>query len=632
MDLTKLNDEQRLAVTHEPGHPAVVCASAGAGKTTCLTARVKYLIDQGASPRRICCLTFTNRAAREILERVGMATETDRPRIGTIHSLALSCIRKAPKGFGLSDTITPLDEWDQKEMLKKLVEDRGLEEIVNPYLLQEKIGFHRARCLGFSVEYTPEVHERALIAHGGYHALSDQELEIWAAYEKMKILQSVVDFDDMLHLVVKRGHTDEKWLAGLQRQFEYVLQDETQDSSPLHWSFINMLLPKSNLNMFCVGDCSQSIYGFNGAEPQILLNFTKEWRGVQPTLYKLERNHRSVPEIVALANKIQSCMTDTIPLKMESYRGKQGETGDVILLRSQTPRFLAMGISDEIARRRQFGDTAILIRAKSQVRDIEVELIKNRIPYVIRGAMGLLQTEEVKDILSYLKIASNPHDFSALRRSIGVPKRGIGDATLERIQEMANKDYNGNLIHTIRGMPKFSSYVDIIDELVKRFNSPDEAIDYLIHIIRYEEFLKKKYAKHPDKLEIKISNLGKLKELIVSLMTEQELTIHDVVFQLTMSDQQDIKGEGKVVVSTIHTCKGLEYKTVYVVGLYEGSVPHKWCTSDSEISEERRIFYVACTRAKDTLVLGVPAMVEYYNRDPQFVAPSRFLTEIGICK
>ena len=637
MDFSALNDEQRLAVLHPIGTPAAICAGAGSGKTTVLTARIKHLIDDEVSPKRILALTFTNKAANEILERVGMAAEPSHPWIGTIHSLALSAIRRAPKGFGLNEKVTPLDEYDQKEMLKKLIEDRELGDILNPYLLKDKLAYHRARGVGFRVDYTSEVHQKALVAHAGYHAMSNQELEIWLAYEKQKTHDSVVDFDDMIHLFVRRGQTDEKWLHNLQRQFDFVLMDEAQDTNEIQWSMINLLLPPGNFNMLCVGDINQSIYGFNGANPGILLNYTKEWRGVQPRLYKLERNHRSVPEIVTLANKVQTFMTDTIPLRMESHRGGKDEHGQILLRHSNTPRDLAESISVEILNKNakvQYKDIAILVRAGSQVRDIETELVKNRIPYIIRGAMGLLQAEEVKDILSYLKIASNPHDFSAMRRSSMVPKRGVGDAALDKVLLNANLKHEGNLVESLRGsqLQKLGGYLNIVDELVKRSHDPSDAIDYLVRAIGYETYLKKKYEKHKDKIEQKLNNIVRLKEMINALMAEREMTIDDVVFQLTMQDQKDIGGEGKIIISTIHAAKGLEWKTVYVVGLYDGSLPHKFCTSDEEISEERRLFYVACTRAKDTLVLGVPAAIEFAYKEPQWVAPSRFLTELGVCK
>lgn len=635
MDASKLNDEQKLAVYHQLGHPAAVIAGAGSGKTRVLTTRIGHLIEDEAVPaRRVLALTFTNKAANEIRERLGY-DEHEGPRIGTIHSLALSAIRRAPKGFGLNEKVTPLDEYDQKEMIKRIIDAKSLDEIVNPYLFLEKVSYHRARGIGFAVDYTADVAAKAAVAHAGYHSLTSEEQEVWVAYEREKSSNSVVDFDDMIHLVVRRGKEDEKWLRNLQRMFDHVLQDETQDTNVIQWDFINLLLPPDNLNMFCVGDPNQSIYGFNGAAPEIIVAYAEQWRGVKPSVYKLEENYRSVPEVVKLANKTQLYMTDTIPLKMKSNRGKQGDKGKILLRKAGTPRELAASISEEIMCRDRidYKDIAILIRAGSQVKDIETELVRNRIPYIIRGTMGLLQTEEVKDVLSYLKIASNPQDFSAFCRSASVPKRGVGEAALKRINDMA-VELNGDIIETLRQTKNqnLTMYVNLIDQIRQLSHNPTEAIDFLLTKIRYEEYLKKKYKKYPERIEIKQANLLRLKEMINSLMSERDLTIDDVVFQLTMQDQKDVaSGGGKVVISTIHASKGLEWHTVYLMNLYEGSVPHKWCTTDKEISEERRLFYVGCTRAKDTLVLAVPATIEYYNKGAQFVAPSRFLTELEIC-
>ena len=885
--------------------------------TRVLTTRIGYLVeDEGVIPKRILGLTFTNKAANEIKERLSMTDEHNCPRVGTIHSLALSAIRKAPKGFGLNEKVTPLDDYDQTQMFKRLIEAEKLEEQINLYLLKEKIGYHRARGVGFVVDYTADVAARASIEHGGYHRLLPEELGIWKAYEKEKTKNSVVDFDDMIHLVVRRGLTDEKWLGHLQRQFDFVMMDEAQDSNKIQWDFINMLLPPDNLNMLCVGDPGQcqppgtkvkvvvapprvgkaavceerniedlragdkvvawskhdqitysagreiqvasrvyegrltristargttectpnhwnwvrfnkntsgkylvylmyrsdlgfrvglsvfkrgmgayglsvrmnqekaergwilrvcdsrpeaeaweevyslnygvaesvfephgcrnktvdlirlifsyanpeggfrclsdhgllfdypitqgnragksgevwrgyfktaaanlipeimdipiegrnlsvkieavthrefkglvysldvekdhtyladglvvgnSIYGFNGAEPEILLDYTKGWRGVRPTTYKLQRNHRSVPEIVGLANKTQLFMSDTIPLKMESHRGVSGERGKVTLRRGATPRELAASVAEDIMNRGggiRYRDISILVRAGSQVRDIETELVRLRIPYIIRGTMGLLQTEEVKDILSYMKLASNPHDFSAMCRSIAIPKRGIGEAALKALHR-DSAQFKGDLIKTIknRNAQKLNGYVAVLETLQEKFKDPFGAIDYLLGAIRYEEYVKVKYKKHPERIEVKQSNIQRLKELVDSLMSEREMTIEDVVFQLTMQDQKDdVDKAGKVVISTIHASKGLEWHTVYLMGLYEGSLPHKWSSSEKEYEEERRLFYVGCTRARDNLVLCVPATVEYYNKGAQFVAPSRYLTELEICK
>jgi DNA helicase-2/ATP-dependent DNA helicase PcrA len=643
-DSSLLNEEQKLAVEHRMDYPAVCLAGAGSGKTRVLTQRTVYLIaEKQVEPRKILCLTFTNKAANEMKERISVVSEDKSPRITTIHSLALSAIRRNPQGFGLSEKVTPIDDYDQKQILKKVIEEKKLEEIVKEWSVLEKIQFHRARGVGFRADYTAEIHAKAQVSHAGYHAMSDDELAVWGGYESLKTKMSVVDFDDMLHLVVRRGRSDEKWRLTIQKMFHHVLMDESQDTSVVQWDFVNLLLGPDNKNLFVVGDISQSIYSFNGASPDLLYQYTKEWRGVTPAMYKLEKNHRSVPEIVKLANKTQRCMIDVVPLQMKSYRGEQGESGAIILRKAGTPRELALKIADEIWNSNQlvkgrvkYGETAILVRAGSQVRDIETELVRYRIPYIIRGTMGLMQTEEVRDLLSYMRIISNPRDYFAMLRSIGVPKRGVGDGTLEKIRTIANENHDGDMIKAAKvyGHAKFSMYLSLLDELTALKEDPIKVLEHTIKATGYLNYLKERYKKDADKVEQKVNNIARLKDVILSLMAGADLTTDDLVFQLTMQDQKDDPNtkDGKVIVSTIHSAKGLEWKTVYVANVVEGVLPHKWSKTELEVEEERRVAYVAFTRAKDNLILCVPSMLEYFNKGNVFVAPSRFLVELGICK
>src|SRR5271167_660827 len=459
----KLNEEQTAAVQHPVGNPAVLIAGAGSGKTRVLTERVRWLMEQGVVPRRICAITFTNKAAGELKERLGMGLDTPmdkEPRVSTIHSLALNGIRKNPKAFGLQDKVTPLDEYDQFQLMKKVIErynlKRGREkDEVKPYPVLEKIGFHRARGVGFRDEYTDAVHEKAMKEHSGYHALTEEHLDMWEIFEDEKRKMSVVDFDDMLHLVVRRMRSDPQWKAVLQKQFDHVLMDEAQDTNPVQWEFVNGLLGPENPNLYVVGDMGQSIYGFNGAVPKILKDYSEDWRGFQPTMYRIARNHRSMKSIVHLANKIQKTMTETIPLQMETFRE---EDGDFRLFRASLPQncaeIIAQQIKNDASRKRDpilFKDNAILVRSGMQVRDIEGELVRRRIPYIVRGGRALLQTEEVRDVLSYMRLATNHRDFMAFVRAASVPRRGCGEVALEKIRAVANDKHDGDLIAAAEG-------------------------------------------------------------------------------------------------------------------------------------------------------------------------------------
>ena len=645
-----LNEEQLAAVRHPLDTPACLIAGAGSGKTRVLTERVRWLMERGVPSPRILALTFTNKAAGEMMSRLNIAEgehHKDTPYISTIHSIALSYIRKSPGSFGLRGRVTPLDDYDQDQMLKKLIERKmnaangEAFEDMNQWLLSEKIGYHRARGLGFQVEYTPEYHKRALQSHGGYHAMSEEELDIWYLYELEKKSDCVVDFDDMLHLCVRRGRTDDDWLMLISNRFHHVLMDEAQDTNPVQWEFVNMHLNSENRNFYAVGDLGQSIYGFNGALPRLLKEYSEGWRGTIPVLYRIQRNHRSVPEIVALANAISRKMTETIPIQMESWRGLSDEHGKTKMIQALLPSDIAEITAREIymgANRTNppipYKENAILVRSASQIRDIEGELVKLRIPYIVRGGRGLLGTEEVRDALSFMRLATNPNDYMAFARAVSIPRRGIGKATMEKLRQVAEVACDGNLIEACKTMPeKLDGFVIAMKKIQAGIADASAALVTVFDAIGYLAYLREKYGRDPNKLKMKMENLKRLAMLVKGLTETGCVTTEDVVFRLTMEKAAEGDLQGQVVISTIHAAKGLEWDRVYVFSVVEGYLPHKFSTgSESEVEEERRLFYVACTRARNTLVLCVPAMIQYPNSEPRKCQPSRFLREVGILK
>lgn len=640
----QLNEEQMAAVEHPIGVPACLIAGAGSGKTRVLTERVKWLIDQGIPPRRIVAITFTNKAAGELLERLDLDEASfDIPKVSTIHSLALSAIRKSPTGFGLQEKVTPLDDYDQSQMIRRIldrtvnVKEKGISPGSFVYSFKDKVGFHRSRGLGFSEEYTDEIHEKALIEHAGYHALEPLDLQIWKLYEEEKKKNSVVDFDDMLHLVVRRLRADEVYRVALQKQFDVVLMDEAQDTNPVQWEFINFLLAPDKRDMYVVGDMSQCIYAFNGAVPKILKDYSEGWRDTTPTLHKIARNHRSLPRIVYLANHIQSKMTATIPLKMQVFRGDDENKGLIELTRASLPSDIAMLIAAEISKDNKrtkghiaYKDNAILVRSARQVMDIENALVRYRIPYVVRGGRGLLQTEEIRDVISYLRLITNPKDFTALARAVSIPKRGVGDVALEKIRKVAHDSYDGDLLKASASVEKLSLFSASLQNIQRYLEYPLQALDQIIAFMDYKNYINNKYKREPDKIKAKLENLDRFKELVRGLTEDQKMSTEDVVFQITLERAREDDKDGQVTISTIHSAKGLEYTRVYVTNLVEGSLPHMFSMgSEDEIEEERRLFYVACTRAKDILVLCVPAM-GINGADTKRLVPSRFLVETKI--
>jgi len=403
---------------------------------------------------------------------------------------------------------------------------------------------------------------------------------------------------------------------------------------------VNMQLSPENKNFYVVGDMSQSIYGFNGAMPRLLKEYSEGWRGSVPALYRIKRNHRSVPEVVGLANAIQRKMTETIPLQMESWRGLNGERGNTKMLQAMLPSDIAEIAAREIymgANRAQppipYKDNAILVRSASQIRDIEGELVKLRIPYIVRGGRGLLGTEEVRDLLSFLRLATNPNDFMAFTRAVSIPPRKVGKVTLEKLRQVADVVCGGDLIEACKTMPeKLDSFVAAMKEVQTHIADAPSALAAVLDAIGYVGYVKEKYGHDTDKVKMKLENIGRLSMLVKGLMDTGCATTEDVVFRLTMEKAAEGDPQGQVVISTIHAAKGLEWGRVYVFSVVEGYLPHSWSRSPEEIEEERRLWYVAITRAKDKLVVCVPSMTKYANSEPRKALPSRFLFEVGIMK
>jgi len=350
------------------------------------------------------------------------------------------------------------------------------------------------------------------------------------------------------------------------------------------------------------------------------------------------KNYRSTPEIVGVANAIQQKMTDTIPITMTSIKGGQGT---VRRIGGSNPRDLAQGISMQIAKDNvlrkdgiKFKDNAILVRAKSQMDDIEAELVRRRIPYIIKGGTSLLQSEECRDMLSYLKVISNPKDYQSFSRAVAVPPRGVGEKTLEKIREFATKGFDDDLILAGEkyNHEKLSLFIQFLKSMTTLQSDPLRVYTEVLKYTKYESRVKDIHGKkRPDLVERKLSNLERMGDIITGMMeASATCSLSDVVFQMAMSEKVSSEDpDGKVTIATIHAVKGLEYQRVFLMGLYEGSLPHRWSLgTEREISEERRLFYVGCTRAISQLVFGIPSTVQM---GPNYISvtPSRFLSEIN---
>jgi superfamily I DNA/RNA helicase len=351
-------------------------------------------------------------------------------------------------------------------------------------------------------------------------------------------------------------------------------------------------------------------------------------------------------------------MTRTIPLKMESWRGLNGEQGKIEIIRGAFSKDIAADFAAEIYRDNEkflrdaatianggtpresqakpipYRENAILVRAAIQIRDIEAELVRRRIPYIVRGGKGLLQTEEVRDVLAYMRLATNHKDFMAFVRAAQVPRRGCGEVALERIRAVANERYDGDLITAAEAdakNPKIASFGGIV-RLITQFNdNPVGALEQTLALTQYTAYIADKYKRDKTKVVIKLENLQRFAQLIEGLVADGKLTAEDIIFQLTLDRPKDDDEAGAVTISTIHSSKGLEWRRVIVANLVEGSIPHKFSMGDEEeIEEERRLFYVACTRARDYLNICIPAMFQQPDSpNITMLKPSRFLAEIG---
>lgn len=659
MDAAQLNEvrvireadpDQKRAIEHPlDGGPVILLAGAGSGKTFTLTGRTAWLIAQGIEPRRILVVTFTNVAAKELRERLGVEEgDSNCPRVSTIHSLALSAIRKDPAGFGFTSKISPLDDGDQADLIDTLMSakikgpkrDSQYAEF-NTWGFLRKIAYHRAKGLSFSSDYTEEVHEKVKGLLKGTLALSDFEKSLWKEYEDAKRASNSLDFDDMIHLVVRRGQTEGAWAALLGQQFLRVLVDESQDTSPVQWAFLELLVGTTKHDLYAVGDSGQSILGFQGASPEILVGMAASWRGKAPTVYKLERNYRSVPAIVNLANRIQNKMKATLPLVMTSQKEEEPGVVPVLTLAGMTARDIANKIGEKIASDGRkvngfrYRDNAILVRSNSQIRDVEMELIRYRVPYVIRGGQGIFQSREAKDLVSYLRIMSNPRDVVAFTRASSVPTRGIGEAGIRALVAQAAKGHDGDLIKAalVSPNPKMGTFAALVAQLQQAMGQRGvvEILNVLMDQIGYRALLQARYRGDIDELESKLMLVDRVVETIGAIEEGvQNATLEDIVFRLTMDreptpDEEDTGG--KTVISTIHSVKGLEWARVFVTNLVEGSLPHTFSRTEAEVEEERRLFYVAVTRAQRVLYLCVPA-TRQMGPNAVDAKPSRFMEEL----
>ena len=614
--IEKLNNEQKKAATFKDG-PCLVIAGAGSGKTKVLTTRIANLIENGVKPYNILAITFTNKAAGEMRERVNNIINAHDAFIGTFHSFGLKIIRENSALFKLTSAFTLIDTEDQTSIIKKIMKDINItDKMISPAFIKSKISFIKNNMLSDSEIANFLISENEKIA-----------VKIYYEYEKILKRNNTLDFDDLLKKPVELFNSNKEVLEKYQDKFKYILIDEYQDTNEVQYKLVK-LLSKKYLNLFVVGDPSQSIYAFRGANYQNILNFEKDFKGC--TVIKLPQNYRSTQTILDAANEVISHNKQRKDLDLFSDLGQGVKIKYIRTFNDSTEN---KRVVDEIQKLYEEGynrkDMAIFYRTNAQSRSIEDALVKANIPYKVFGSFYFYKRKEIKDLLAYLKLIANPSDDVSLERVINEPKRKIGDKTIENLREKA-RNLNISMFEAIDS-GKELEFKNLILNLIEI--SKDTSITGLID--KTLELSKMKETYENDKSlesDIRLENLMEFRS--VSETYEKEtgnVNLSDFLMEVSLvSDAAEYSADADAVtLMTVHSAKGLEFKVVFIIGLEENIMPiSKALYDDEELEEERRLMYVAITRAKEKLyLLNAGRRMLYGNM--QMNPPSRFISEIS---
>ena len=643
--LNDLNDAQRAAVEYIDG-PSLVIAGAGSGKTRVLTYKIAYLLSQGMKPWSIMALTFTNKAAREMKERIGKLVGDDLAQhlyMGTFHSIFSRILRAEAEHIGFNNNFTIYDESDSRSLLKAIIKEMGLDDkTYKPAAVHARISMAKNNLV------TAEAYDSdPAILEQNKRAKMPAIGKIYVAYVQRCRQANAMDFDDLLMLTFQLFRDHEEIRQKYAGRFDYILVDEYQDTNHVQMSIV-MQLCKEKLRVCAVGDDSQSIYSFRGANIDNILNYQKQLPGTQ--LFKLEQNYRSTQTIVEAANSLIHHNRNQIQKEVFSKNDK----GEKILYKpAYSDKEEALIVAKNIQRIKRQDDCgydqfAILYRTNAQSRSFEEEFRKQGIPYRIYGGLSFYQRKEIKDIIAYFRLVANPDDEEAFKRIINYPARGIGAATVTKIADCAHLNHVsfweviGNVEHyglnVNKGtQTKLENFRLLISSFIDRSHTLDvyELGDAIIRESRIsEDIMSGKNADdlaRQENLEEFLSGMqtfvaGRQEE---GRMDEAYLTdyLQDVAL-LTDADSEGEKDEPRVSLMTIHAAKGLEFATVFVVGLEENIFPSPLAAvSVRELEEERRLLYVAITRAEKHCIL-TNAKNRFRYGKMEFDNPSRFIDEI----
>ncbi|MGC4090307.1 MAG: UvrD-helicase domain-containing protein [Polyangiaceae bacterium] len=634
--MSELNEPQREAASHVTG-PLIVFAGAGSGKTRTITYRIANLLaSEGVPPYRILAVTFTNKAAGEMRERLERLAGSEITRdlwVGTFHSVCARLLRRHHAAVGLTKNYVIYDDSDQKALLARVLKDMNLSDQAYPPKLVLSLISAEKR----------EGNDPAAAERGT--RLDSTVASIYKAYQAALLRSDAVDFDDLLHFVTRIAESDSVDGEELRGRFSHVLVDEFQDTNQIQYRLVHALSRRTN-NLCVVGDDDQSIYRWRGADVRLIRNFRRDFPDAR--VVKLEQNYRSSKNIVEAALGVIAPARDRVPKVLWT----QASAGDPVRVRAlnderEEATFVAGSIRGELSRGTSAEQVAVFYRVHAQSRSLEEALRGLNIPYQIIGGMKFFDRAEVKDLLAYLRFIANPKSDTDLLRIINVPARGIGDKTVDKVMATAAEntlsafDALQNLLKgdelAAAAKKKLGAFLELMQGLMREATqvSPSELARRTLEASGYEKVLRAEDSSEAD------ARLGNLEELVGAIQDyeeeaegrDEEPSIHSYLERVSLIANVDTMQDTKLVsLMTVHGAKGLEFESVFLTGMEESIFPYKGVDqthgeSEEELDEERRLAYVAITRARKRLVITHCATRQLFGRT-HYLSQSRFLEDL----
>jgi DNA helicase-2/ATP-dependent DNA helicase PcrA len=631
----ELNEQQFAAVTAPPG-PQLIIAGAGSGKTRTLTYRVAYLLENGIDPRNILLLTFTNKAARQMLDRVANLLPIDASGIwgGTFHSVGNRILRRHGSAIDYNSGFTIMDREDQKDLINTVVASAG----IDPKETRFPKGDVLAEIFSFVINTETSMEELLAEKFPYFLPLLDKMKDVQERYEKKKKATNSMDFDDLLQKTLTMLQRHENVAQFYRRQFQFILVDEYQDTNKIQADLID-LLASEHRNVMVVGDDAQSIYSWRGANFQNILEFPKRYPDAQ--VFKIEMNYRSVPEILEVANAAIATNVDQFKKNLQPTRESSALKPGIVALNdgNEQAQFVAQRILELRDEDVDLNEVAVLYRAHYHALELQLELSRRGIPYQITSGIRFFEQAHIKDVISFLRIVANPRDEVAFKRMVKLLP-GIGNRGADNLWSAWEKSLNESgevtswserllpMSVSAKSKKHWAQLAHTLDEIAPggQPNPPSEMITSVVEAL-YDDYAKVSFTNY----ELRKEDLAQL-----AAFSRQFKDLNDFLSQLALISNVDAEAAPNqaadreaVNLSTVHQAKGLEFHTVFVIWLTDGMFPSSRSMDERrDLEEERRLFYVAVTRAKDELYLTYPHMRLTGGYGDVFQRPSRFLKEI----